>query len=373
MRSFGRLIVDFFLLESNYKALKEICPDNEVIFMVKANAYGHGLDPIVSFAHEELGIKEFGCATLEEAVGLRNRLKGNFDIIVFSETCLGREKYAPWYGNHRLIPLVSSMEGLDFFLENHDFRHVPFFLKFNVGMNRLGIDHLQVETTAAKIKSSGRRSIDHVMGHYSCSFLSIKEHPINRESQDNFKKVKSTLRAMGLKVEKSSIANSGAIEQGEGLEESHVRPGLMLYGPSGLGREMPGKWKGKMISLLETEILQTVSVERGTPVGYGATPCPDKGVIAIIGLGYGDGFSTRYEGVELEHRGHRGKILGRVSMDMAQVFFEEGACLEVGEPVQIWNHEVESFDRISKQTRTHYYELLCQLSTRLPRTYRSGA
>ena len=68
MRSCSRLVVDFSLLESNYNALVQMCPHNDVIFMVKANAYGHGLEPIVHFAHDELGIREFGCASLEEAI-----------------------------------------------------------------------------------------------------------------------------------------------------------------------------------------------------------------------------------------------------------------------------------------------------------------
>ena len=374
MRSSSRLVVDLSLLESNYGALVEMCPGNDIIFMVKANAYGHGLCPITHFAHEELGIREFGCASLKEAIELRTHLRGNFDIIVFSETCLAREDCGELYGHYRLIPLISSLDGLDLFLGNRDFRHVPLYLKFNIGMNRLGIPCLQAETVAAKIKAAGRRSIGHVMGHYSCSFLSMDEHPINRESVKNFQQVKSALRSMGLEVEKSSSANSAAIEQGKGLEESHIRPGLMLYGPSGLGQEMAAqrRWKGKIISRLETEVFQVFPVSKGTPVGYGATPCPGEGVVAIIGLGYGDGFSTRYEGVKLEHQGCEGTVWGRVSMDMAQVFFAQGIRPEVGEPFQIWGHEQDGFQRISEQSDTHYYELFCQLSSRLPRAYRNG-
>ena len=374
MRSSSRLVVDFSLLEGNHRALVEMCPHNDIIFMVKANAYGHGFYPIVHFAHEELGMREFGCASLEEAIGLRSHLEGKFDIIVFSETCLGSEKYGELYGRYRLIPLVSSLEGLDFFLSNPDFRYVPLYLKFNIGMNRLGISCLQVEAVADKIKATGRKSIDHVMGHYSCSFLSMEGHTINQESETNFQGVKSALRAAGLGVEKTSTANSAAIEQGAGLKESHIRPGLMLYGPSGLAKEARrGRWKGKMISRLETEIFQVFPVEKGTPVGYGATPCPGEGVVAIIGLGYGDGFSTHYEGVELEHQGVRGKVWGRVSMDMAQVFFEPGSRPKVGDSFQVWDHDGDGFERISEQSGTHYYELLCQLSSRLPRAYRKGA
>ena len=373
MRSCSQLVVDLSLLESNYKSLVEMCPHNEVIFMVKANAYGHGLDSIVHFAHGELGIREFGCASLEEAVQLRISVKGEFEIIVFSETCLGKEDCAELYGRYRLIPVISSLEGLDFFLKERDFRHTPLYIKFNIGMNRLGISPLQVENATAKIKAAGRRSIEHVMGHYACSFRSMEDDPINKESQESFQHIKRSLKGMGLAVEKTSSANSAAIEQGAGLTESHIRPGLMLYGPSGLDREVRrGRWRGRMISRLETEIFYTFPVEKGTPVGYGATPCPEKGKIVIVGLGYGDGFSTAYEGVELAHQGQRGTVWGRVSMDMAQIFFITEISLRVGDSFQIWGHDSSDIDRISLQSGVHHYELLCQLSVRLPRLYRCG-
>ena len=75
MRYRSRHLIDLSLLKENFKKLKVICPKNKVIFMVKANAYGHGLIPIVRYSVTELGIKEFGCATLGEALALREELR----------------------------------------------------------------------------------------------------------------------------------------------------------------------------------------------------------------------------------------------------------------------------------------------------------
>ena len=78
--------IDLSLLAFNYKQLKTLCPNNQVLFMVKADAYGHGMIPIVKFSHFELGIKEFGCASVGEALKLREAIPdGQFEIYVFSD------------------------------------------------------------------------------------------------------------------------------------------------------------------------------------------------------------------------------------------------------------------------------------------------
>ena len=66
MRFRSRLFVDLAGLESNFKHLRELCPNNEALFMVKADGYGHGAVPLVRFCYSELSVKEFGCATLGE-------------------------------------------------------------------------------------------------------------------------------------------------------------------------------------------------------------------------------------------------------------------------------------------------------------------
>jgi len=86
MRYRTRLSIDLNLLAENYQLLKKICKNNEVLFMVKAEGYGHGLLPIVRFAASELKIKEFGCATLGEARLLREELPDlDYEVYVFSD------------------------------------------------------------------------------------------------------------------------------------------------------------------------------------------------------------------------------------------------------------------------------------------------
>jgi alanine racemase len=374
MKFRSRLNIDLSIFSSNLNCLKEIAPSNDILFMVKADGYGHGSKSIVSFSYNELNIKEFGTATLEEALVLRRELsKEELELYVFSDLQISEKSNIELYLNQRIIPVISNINDLQIFLNASDFSHFPLVLKFNTGMNRLGFDLEETESVIKLIKKSGRSSIDHLMSHFSSSSLSMNKNKRNIYQKEKFVELKSQLKGSGISINKSSLSNSGAIIQKSGLEESHIRPGLMLFGPSSILPSLREKypWSGKIISKLETYIIRTYPVEKGCPVGYGATPCPDNGIIAIIALGYGDGFLTRSQGSTITFKGHQGKVVGRVNMDMAQIFFDKSAAqdLRAGELFIVWGHNQEHFLDFAEQSGAIPYELFCQLSSRIPRIY----
>ena len=114
MRFNSSLNVDLNILGSNVDKLKKLAIGKDIVFMVKSNAYGHGLVPTVSFAVKELGLKEFGCASLAEACELRDSLKDDeFDIYVFSDLNLDLKNCAEYYVQRRILPVISQMEDLE--------------------------------------------------------------------------------------------------------------------------------------------------------------------------------------------------------------------------------------------------------------------
>ncbi|MFG1500855.1 alanine racemase [Halobacteriovorax sp. XZX-3] len=374
MRIKSCMEINVSTLANNYQLLKEICPNNEALFMVKANAYGHGMVPIVKFAYFELGIKEFGCASIGEALRLREEIpNGEFEVYVFSDVNLDLQEAADIYLNNRIIPVLSNESNLKYFLEQEDFRYFPLCLKFNTGMNRLGLRLDRIDEVVKLIKASGRKSIYHLMSHFSSSSLSMDKNKRNLAQKENWRELKSQLLASGIEIDKSSLANSGAIEQKVGLEETHVRPGLMMYGPTSLLPQYShlSCWQGKLISRLETTFINSFKVDRGTPIGYGATPCPTDGVVGIFALGYGDGFSTRYQNVHLRHGKEIGQIVGRVNMDMGQILFNnQDLEIKNGERFVVWDQSGENFSNICLESKTIPYEVFIHLTERIPKIYR---
>jgi alanine racemase len=370
MRTRSRLAVDLGILADNYQKLKILCPRNETLFMVKADAYGHGLLSVVHFSFKQLGIKEFGCATLGEALRLREELEEDeFEVYVFSDNQLGLQSLAEAYLHHRIIPVLTSFLDLNFVLGHPDFKNFPICLKFNTGMNRLGFSPEHSGQVIDLLKKNGRRQVYHLMTHLSSASQSVETNERNHIQFANFEKIKEAFVSEGIELERTSIANSGAIEQRAGLSETHIRPGLMMYGPSALDAGLKSAWDGKVISRLETYVIDSFPVKKGTPISYGATPCPDDGVIAIVAIGYGDGFSTHYKGVPIIHKAKRGIVVGRVNMDMSYVLFPPGTDIRAGETFSIWGHEPSELATIAQHAGTIPYELFCQLTSRIPRVY----
>jgi alanine racemase len=355
--------------------IKKIAPKSEVLFMVKADGYGHGMIPVARYAITELGVREFGCATIGEALKLREELNDlEFDIYVFSDIQLELLENADIYLKRRIIPVISNVSELDYILHTPEFKYFPICLKFNTGMNRLGLDPNDAPLIVNKLKQHGRNSVHHMISHYANASFPMDNNERNVFQRTRFTEIKKFFHDNGITLERTSQSNSGTIEQKYGFEDTHVRPGLMMYGPTSLNTEASekGHFQGKLVSRLETYILRTFDVKKGDVVGYNSTPCPADGVIAILAIGYGDGFFNRYSGAHLYHKGFEGTIIGRVSMDMTHVFFptEARGHIKAHEIFTIWGEQEGDLLKFSSETKTIPYELFCSLLPRIPRVYR---
>jgi len=365
--------VSLSLLKSNYQNLRKIAPHQNILFMVKANAYGHGACEIVEFSIRELVIFEFGVATLQEALFLRDELSDlKFDIYVFSDLFLLNDDYYHHYSDKRIIPVITKMSELDFVLSQKKLINLPLCLKFNTGMNRLGFQEESATEIIAKLLTH-KREIYHFMTHVACAGQSLHKNKRNVRQVESFKSLKQAFSEAGVSIKYSSFANSGVLEQGGGLDETHIRPGLLLYGPSSLRPNLREKslCKTQIISQLYGEVLHVFDVERGEPIGYGATPVPIKGRVAIISLGYGDGVSQSYRGTKVNFNGSLGAIFGRVTMDMTYILFPDDAKVTTGDTVSLWGHSRDDFHKMSDEQDISSYEIFCQISPRIRKLYKS--
>jgi alanine racemase len=145
----------------------------------------------VRFAYSDLGIQEFGCASLEEAKYLRRELSDlHFDIYVFSDIQLDNLESVECYSNERIFPVISSLEQLDYFLHQENFKYFPLCLKFNTGMNRLGITIEKIPEVLKMLSIHKRKTIYHLFTHLANSSLSMNDNEYNLDQIKKFKVLK---------------------------------------------------------------------------------------------------------------------------------------------------------------------------------------
>ncbi len=376
-RQLSQLTVNLSYLKQNILELRKLQPGKELLFMVKADAYGHGLLPIVQFSFEEAGVRSFGVACVKEALTIRKELPElECDIYVFSEVALDIKSNKELYLNYRIFPVISSHTDLDTFLNTYgdQFKFFPLCLKFNTGMNRLGFSCDEVALVAEKIVSRGRSEIFHLMSHFANSSLSLNKNKRNGIQRDRFENIKRKFGELNISFKHSSLANSGALEQGFKSDDDFIRPGLMLYGPSSLSlkhRDL-GIWKAKNISKLETTVIKVFPVNKGDPLSYGSTPCPESGQVIILPLGYGDGINSSYQKAKINFGKFEGHVCARVCMDMITILVSKDIEIKEGERLAIWSYKGNSLNDLSIQTKTIPYELVIQLTSRVPRVYMTG-
>ena len=370
MRDHTRLEVYWSRLARNWEHIQKLAPKARILPMVKANAYGHGLIPVSRFLSEELKITTLGVATLGEAEAIvREMPQYRGKVYAFSEINIRDKSSHARYASQTILPVISAMEDLDTFLTDRCFKHLPLILKLNTGMNRLGLQDTEWESAGQMIKQSGR-PIHHLMTHYAYSYAPMKTGDRTQKQFEAFQQGMNLFKAQGISIEETSLANSGAIEQKYSVDETWVRPGLMLYGPGSFNSKQ--SWAGEIVSSLVTRIMKVFPIKKGTPAGYGNHVAHEDGVIAVIPLGYGDGFPTQASGWSFQHEGFTAKVFGRVNMDMAFLFFPTEALgrIKVGDEVRLWNADQSAIQTYADHMQTHTYQALCALSSRVPRIYR---
>lgn len=355
-------------MAGNMDLIQELAPKAKILPMVKSDAYGNGLIPVSQFLVRDCGVKILGCATLGEALRLVNESPDlNSTILIFSDTEIQNEKAREAYLRFNIIPVLHQKSDLETILKLPELKDIPLHLKVNTGMNRLGLSEDDLIEYLPLIKNRG---VTHFMTHFARSSEILKADDKVHKQYQEFLRLKSLLTNAGVEVKETSVSNSGAIEQQFGINETYVRPGLMLYGPPSVSD--PVLWKGKQCSKWVTKVLSSFSVKKGTPIGYGVNVADKDSFMIILPVGYGDGILTYYSGSRLRINGFEGKIFGRINMDMTFIQFDSSVegKIKNNDIVEIWNHDNRAISDLAAQAKTHAYQVMCAVSGRIPRIYK---
>ena len=361
------LTIDLGALVANWLRLREMSQRAECAAVVKADAYGLGLEQAAS-ALSRAGCKTFFVATIAEAGSLRALLP-DATIYVLGGLLTNT---APLFQVHNLRPVLNSEAEVKEWAEYcaASGQPLPAAIHIDSGMNRLGLSALEVDAIAPVASLWKMFELSLIMSHLACS--DEVGHPKNERQR----KIFDALRAK-LPSAPASLANSAGILLGRQHHYDMVRPGIAIYG----GRpQQTGDNPFQPAVTLFGRILQVRDVVSGETIGYGATrtlKSPTR--IAVVAVGYADGIfralSTRddKEGLSVFIGGHAAPILGRVSMDLITVDVTTipGDIARRGEWVELIGPNV-SAQAMAHHAGTIDYEILTNLGTRALRRYIDG-
>ncbi len=362
----GVLTVDLDAIVANWRKLEKTAVPAECAGVVKANAYGCGLEP-VAHALAGDGCKTFFVATLDEARAARAALPSAAIYVLdgFFQNC------GDAFAKINARPVIGDLNELaewDVFCRRSGWEGGA-AIHIDTGMNRLGLTIAEAQGIIPRI-NAGDHGITLVMSHLACA--EAVNHPQNARQLAAFREIASLFSGVP-----ASLSNSSGVFLGAQFQFDMVRPGAALYGinptPEADNPMQP-------VVELKARIVQLRNVEKGETVGYGGTWTarrPTK--LAIVAVGYADGYlragssNDGTRGAEVIVAGKRCPIAGRISMDLIAVDvtdLEKNAARR-GHMVTLIGEGI-TVDELAHHFGTIGYEVLTSLGARHARVYKGG-
>ncbi len=359
-RSNAWVELDLDILCQNLVVMKKaLTTSAEVILVVKANAYGHGLTDVVLKAFE-CGIRSFFVATLDEAIRVRLVLPEAKILL------LG----AVWPEDvreilrHRIVPVLVSVELAYLLAEaaRTEGLKLPCHVKIDTGMGRLGLAWEKAAEQMSELARVGGLDICGICMHFASAGRSTD--PFAKLQVERFQNVIADCSARGLSPLFVHLANSAAFSSHPELDMDGVRLGILAYGYG--GRSSGARICTRPLLQWRTRVVQVKQVPAGFPVSYLSTHVtPEPTFLATIDVGYSDGLSRLMsnKGYVLVG-GRRAKVVGRVTMNFTVVDVGADSDVKPGdEVVLIGVQGTESLwaDEVARWCATIPYEILTNI------------
>jgi alanine racemase len=362
----GTLTIDLAAIEANWHTLARQLLTAECAAVVKANAYGLGLEPVTAIL-ARTGCKTFFVADLAEARRVRSRAR--------EATIYVLNGFTPDWGDGFIEinarPVINDTAELaewDSFVAAHAWQGGA-ALHVDTGMRRLGISAAEAAALGPRAQTENH-GIALLMSHLACA--EIPDHPLNGSQIRLFRELH-----MLYPVVPASLANSSGIFLADSAHFDLARPGAALYGVNPTpGRPNPMK----SVVELTGRILQLRSVARDATVGYGATWTAKRDSrIAVVALGYADGLMRAGSGTDDRPggaaiiAGKRCPIVGRISMDLVCIDITDLAddAVHRGDLATLIGADI-TLDAVAASAGTIGYEILTRLDPRCHLVYRGA-
>lgn len=337
----------------------------EVMAVIKANGYGHGMRPIAQ-ACVAGGATWCGVARIEEALALR-RAGISSRILVLGFTPASK---IPDAIEHNITVALFNSELAQTYLDYVRIHGgvLRAHVKVETGMGRLGMPIEVVPPFLRALKNSPIL-VEGIFTHFARA-----DEPDSDSTPEQIRKFEALLAELtpqGLKPFYVHAANSAAVLNFPASYYDLTRPGDLLLGMNPMtDRELPAQfrpaltWKARLISVR--------TFPPGHGISYGSKYVTSKEErIGVIPIGYGDGF-RRVDGQQVLVGGKRVNIVGRVCMDQCMLQLDDVPEAKVGDEIVLVGRQGQEFisiDEVAKRWGTINYEVVCGLAERLPRIY----
>jgi alanine racemase len=362
----GTLTIDLDAVEANWRALAHKLLTVECAAVVKANAYGLGLEPVTAKL-AKAGCKTFFVADVAEARRARTRAREATIYVLNGFSSDAGMAFAEL----NVQPVINSTAELaewDAFVSAQNWRGGA-AIHVDTGMNRLGISADEAAALALRLRQENH-GVTLLMSHLARA--EIADHPLTAAQIRLFRELRMLYHGVP-----ASLANSSGIYIGDAAHFDLARPGAALYGINPTpGRDNPMR----NVVELTGRILQVRKLQQGETVGYGAAWTARRASrIAVVALGYADGLLRAGSG--LDRKGgstaivaeKRCTVVGYISMDLACIDITDVAdgAVRRGD-VATFIGENLAIDEIGASAGTIGYEILVRLGPRCHLVYRGG-
>lgn len=357
--------IDLSAVKHNLGKIKEaVAPETGVIAVVKANAYGHGLEKIAATL-DQAGAEMFAVTSIQEAIALRKTgiTKSILNLCYLSpqdvEEAIER----------KIIATVYNWDSAQILHEQAATLHKPLkiHIKIDTGMSRLGISAAEAVKTVPKIIDLPYFRVEGIYSH----FADESDAGMVKQQFEEMQNVLFQLQQAKRIVPAVHMAKSDILFQSTQYHYDAVRPGIALYGYSPTGREL------KPALNLKTVLVQIKRIPKGAKVGYMQTyTAPSEMLIGILPIGYSHGYDRG-----LSNKGYvlvddwKCPVIGRVCMSQTIIDLSpvrSTSRLHIGKEVTVigkGNRQEIAVNEIAKLLDTNSYEIVTRIPSSVHRIY----
>ncbi len=357
--------VDIHRIKSNYNYIKSLVGESKVMAVVKADAYGHGAKRIAAEL-SQIGCEDFAVACLSEAQSLRRSgISANILILGPTDPELACDIISGGF--------IQAADSYEYAKALSEKGSVPIHVKVDTGMSRIGIYcHSESDAESAadeieKISKLENISIKGIFTHFADS--DGNDRSFTDKQYSAFGSLLARLEKRNIRVGLRHCCNSAATLNYPEMHLDMVRAGIILYGlapaPSLLNQNIAPAMR------LSARVCAVHNLRAGDSVSYGCTYKAEKDTrIAVISIGYADGFSRVYSGKKfLRINGKEFATVGKICMDMCMVEIGLDFQCKVGDEAVIFE-SASDIDRLADALGSINYEILCSLKHRVKLEYK---